>query len=131
MATRAKYRLNKADQAIIGHAVAHDKRPEVVKRATAIRLLHLGYQVQEIARMLVVDRGSIYGWHRRWRKGGLEGLANHPRSGRPRKAGGNYREILEQTLAQAPAEAGYDFAIWTIERLRQHMLDETGIDLSN
>lgn len=111
-------------------AIAHDKRREVVKRATGIRLLHLGYSPEEVAQMLVVEAATIYNWRKRWRKGGVEGLANRPRSGRPRHATVDYRALIDTTLAQPPVAAGYEFAIWTIERLRQHLLNQTGIDLS-
>ena len=37
---------------------------------------------------------------------------------------------MEQVLEQEPKDLGYDFAMWTVERLRQHLEKETGIDLS-
>ncbi len=131
MATKSKYRLADEELASIEQAIAHDKRPEVVKRATAIRMLHLGYPFQEVAQMLVVEQTSVYIWHRRWREEGIGGLANQPRSGRPRKGNSEYCRVIETTLAKAPSECGYAFTIWTLDRLRQHLENETGIALSN
>jgi transposase len=38
---------------------------------------------------------------------------------------------LEEVIGKEPSELGYDFAIWTSDRLRAHMKKETGIDLSD
>lgn len=80
--------------------------------------------------MMAVRQGTIYAWHHRWRAGGLEGLVNRPKSGRPAKADAQYCAILESVLGKAPEELGYEFALWTVDRLRAHMEKETGISLS-
>jgi transposase len=108
----------------------YDPRSEVVQHATAIHLLHLGYDALEVARKLAVCKASIHNWQQRWREGGIEALADKPRSGRPSKTNASYREVVEKTLASAPAEFGYPFQIWTLERLGEHLERETGIHLS-
>jgi transposase len=130
MATKNKYRLTNEELDTIEDAIAHDKRPEVVKRATAIRLLHLGYPFKEVAQMLVVEQTSVYIWHQHWREKGIAGLANQPRSGRPRKGNAQYCKALEEVLAKEPHEYGYAFTLWTLDRLGQHLEQETGIALS-
>jgi len=42
-------------------AIKHDKRPEVVQRCIAIRLLHLGHKPEEVADMQAVSKPTIYG----------------------------------------------------------------------
>jgi transposase len=37
---------------------------------------------------------------------------------------------LQEVIDKAPSELGYDFAIWTIDRLRAHLAKKTGINLS-
>jgi transposase len=86
MAKRKDFKLSEEDLKGIEKVIAHDERCEVVKRAMALRLLHYGQHPEDVAEMLVVTGSTIYNWHQRWESEGLAGLANHPKSGRPRKA---------------------------------------------
>jgi transposase len=125
------YHLTEVELAAIEAAIRRDRRPEVRQRCTAIHLLHLGHKPPEVARMQAVSIPTVYGWIDRWREGGVEGLANKPKSGRRPKADDGYSRLLEEVIAKEPAELGYDFAIWTADRLRTHMKKETGIELSD
>jgi transposase len=124
------YHLNEKELQAIETAIRHDKRPEVRQRSTAIRLLHLGHKPEQVAEMQAVSKPTIYGWIDRWRSGGVEGLANRPKSGRPLKADDEYGLTLLEVIEKEPTELGYDFTIWTIDRLRAHLEKETGISLS-
>jgi len=108
----------------------YDKRPEVRTRATAIHMLYKGLTQQEAAELLNVTRTTIWYWRMRWLEGGIEGLANQAHGGRPAKADEHYIERLEATLEQDPLTLGYAFSVWTIERLAQHLQQQTGIELS-
>lgn len=125
------YKLNDEELKVIQQAMNHARQAEVRQRATAIHLLHQDYKPKELAKMMVVSMGCIYTWHRRWRKDGLEGLKNRPKSGRPAKADEAYQQLLEDLLEAEPSEHGYGFAFWTVDRLREHLRQETGISLSN
>jgi transposase len=85
---------------------------------------------QDVAVTLAVSLGSIHKWHARWRQEGLDGLANHPKSGAPPKADEAYWQRVEAVVAQAPHVFGYPFNVWTSERLLAHMAAETGVELS-
>jgi transposase len=124
------YSLQNEDLEQIVQAMKHDPRSEVVQRATALHLLHLGHDALEVAQKLAVCKASVHNWYRRWRAGGVEALANEARSGRPSKASAPYRAALEKALASHPSVFGYDFQIWTLERLVAHLEGETGIHLS-
>jgi transposase len=124
------YLLKTEELSQIQDAIRNDKRVEVVKRATALRLLHEGHKPERVAEMLGVNPSSIYNWRKRWREGNLEGLSNRPIVGRPQKATEAYWQELETVLAQNPRDLGYIFSIWTTERLGQHLAKSTGIDLS-
>jgi transposase len=124
------YHLKKRELEAIVTAIRHDQRPEVRQRCTTIHLLHLGHKPEEIAEMQSVSVPSIYNWINRWRKGGIEGLATLPRSGRPLLADESYALAVEETLAKEPGELGYGFRIWTVDRLRAHLEKQTGISLS-
>ena len=124
------YHLTKAKLKAVELAIKHDKRLEVVQRSMAIRLLHLGHKPEEVAEMQAVSKPTIYGWFARWQSGGVEALANQPKSGRPPKADDAYNLALVEVLEKEPSEVGYDFSIWTVERLSAHLEKVTGIVLS-
>jgi transposase len=125
------YHLTEKEVKAIEAAIRRDKRPEVHQRCSAIRLLHLGHKPEEVARMQAVSKPTLYGWIKRWKVGGIEGLANQPKSGRPLKADDEYTLVLMEVIEKEPSELGYEFAIWTIDRLRAHLEKVTGIALSN
>ena len=84
------YHLTDEELQQIEKAIKHDKRAEVVQRSIAIRLLHLGNKPGKVAEMQAVSKPTIYGWFHRWQDGGVEALANRPKSGRPVKADDEY-----------------------------------------
>ena len=124
------YQLSEGDLQAVERAIRHDKRPEVRQRCTAIRLLHLEHKPEEVAEMQAVSIPTIYGWIKRWQGGGIEALANRPRSGRPQKADEAYTTKLVEVIEKEPKELGYDFMLWSVERLSAHLEKETGIQLS-
>jgi putative transposase len=127
---RRNYKLNEDELAQIEQAMRKAKQTEVRQRATAIHMLHTGRRPGQVAEMMAVGIATIYNWHKRWKAEGLEGLSNKPKSGRKRKATEAYCQLLDETLAKEPYEYGYDFNIWTVERLRLHLLQKTGIEIS-
>jgi transposase len=124
------YHLTEQELADIEAAIRRDKRAEVRQRCTVIRLLHWGHKPEKIAEMHAISKPTVYGWYDRWRSGGVEGLANRPKSGRPLKADDAYTAALLEVIDKDPSEVGYDFTIWTAARLRSHLAKKTGIDLS-
>jgi transposase len=80
--------------------------------------------------MVAVGANTVWTWHRRWRKGGLAALQDQPRSGRPRKATPEYCQALDDALNSEPSSHGYSFTVWTMDRLRAHLAQQTGIRLS-
>ena len=105
----------------------HSPLPEVRQRATAMRWLPLGYKPETVAQMLAVAASTIWNWHRRYRAAGLEGLTNRAKSGRPGKADAHYVNALERALDTDPRELGYAFSVWTINKLRKPLEQQTGI----
>src|SRR5512141_3018463 len=111
----------------IVEAIKHDKRPEVRQRAMGLRLLHEGKLPKDVAEFLGVSQPTVYDWHHRWQKEGVEGLANRPKPGRPAKDTDSYVKQVEEAVEQDPQDLGYSFSIWTAERLRLHLKTKTGI----
>ena len=124
------FHLTEEEMAGITRAIKHDKRPEVRQRAMGLRLLHQGHKPKEVADINAVSQPTVYDWHHRFQDDGIEGLANRPKSGRPRKTDEAYVELLEKVVEQNPQELGYTFTIWTAARLENHMARQTGIELS-
>ena len=125
-----KYQLEEEALSQIEKAIRKGTRPEVRQRATAIRLLHLGYKAEEVSEQLTVSTPTVYNWHRRYREGGLEGLANQPKGHPKRKADKTYCQELSAAIEQDPGKLGYPFSIWSVERLRDHLEREIGVQLS-
>lgn len=121
-----KFTLTESELEIIAKSVKTDKRPEVRQRAMGLRLLHEGQSPQAVAEIMAVSQPTVYDWHHRWQANGLEGLANRPKSGRPRKVDEQYVERLAEVIEQDSQELGYTFTIWTVSRLRLHLEAVTG-----
>jgi transposase len=130
MPKRLNFQLTEEQVTQVEQAKRKDKRAEVRQRATAVHLLHLGHEPLAVSQMLSVTVQAIYSWYHRFMRGGVEGLANRPKGHRQAKADAAYRQAIEQTLASEPSEFRYDFAIWTVARLRDHLARTTGKHLS-
>jgi transposase len=131
MPKQMDFTLSNEQLETLEEAIKFDERPEVVKRAMALRLLHYGYRPQVVAEMLLVTPSTVYQWHHRWETEDMAGLVDRPRSGRPRKADENYCQLLAEALELDPERFGYAFTVWTSDRLRAHLERLTGISLSS
>jgi transposase len=125
------YHLSEAELSQINEVIKTSPHSRWVKRATGIRMLHLGHSPEEIAQALSVTLPTLYNWFHRWKAEGLKGLEHHPRSGRPAIADPEYIQVVEATLNRDPTELGYDFTLWTIQRLNQHVAKVTGKTISD
>jgi len=130
MPKKINYTLTTESLVTIEQAVKNHDDLRVRQRANLIRLLHLGQKPAEIANLLSIQPSQVYYWHKRWRDEGLDGLADKPRSGRPKAADENYRQLLEATLEKDPTELGYAFTVWAAKRLMAHLEKKTGVSLT-
>lgn len=103
---------------------------KVVKRASVIHSLHLGYSVAEIMEVYAISLGTVYNYFNRFKAEQIEGLKNKPKSGRPPKADANYRQRLVEVVESDPSEYGYGFSVWTLPSLQAFMERDTGVSLS-
>jgi len=126
MPKRINFTLTDTELSTIEESLKRSKSARIVKRVTAIRMLHLGQTPAEVAEVLSLSQPTIYEWFHRFREEGLAGLEHRPRQGRPPIADEDYIRVLEETLATEPSELGYNFTLWTIERLNQHVSQVTG-----
>lgn len=130
MSRTINYTLTQEQLAELEQAINSSPYPEVRQRAIAIRLLHLGQPPQQVAQVVMVTSNTIYAWHKRWREQGIAALRDGHRTGRPAKADQAYLKELERVLALDPRTLGLPFTIWTLNRLRLYLSEQTGILLS-
>jgi PAS domain S-box-containing protein len=76
MHKRPLFQLVKDDLRLIEDAIHHAPQPELRQRAVAIRLLHLGYSVEEVSTIFAVTPTVIRRWRRAWCKGGIFALSD-------------------------------------------------------
>src|SRR3972149_3235278 len=130
MSRHVNFQLNEEQLAEIEQAINQSVHTEVRQRAIAIRLLRLGQKPEAVAQVVMASANTVWTWHRRYRQGGLTALQDRPRSGRPSKADADYVSRLEQLLETDPHTVGLPFTIWTINRLRLYLAEQTHILLS-
>jgi len=130
MSRRVNFQLTDEQLGEVEQAINSSEHPEVRQRAIAIRMLHLGQTPEAVSQVVLVSANTIWTWHRRYRQSGLQGLADKPRSGRPHKADEGYLVKLEQLLETDPRTLELPFNVWTINRLRLYLAEQTSILLS-
>lgn len=76
------------------------------------------------------DASGAY-WVKRYNEEGMAGLADKPRSGRPRTHAEAVRSKLIDLVLQKPRTLGYPFELWTLLRLQTAFEERDGIHLSD
>jgi transposase len=89
----------------------------LAQRARIVLLAADGVSNTEIASRTGVSRPTVISWRGRYEESGLEGLADRPRSGRPREL--DHQAIVSATLVPPPAK----FAVthWSSRLLAKHL----------
>ena len=126
MPKKIEYTLAEEQLTIVEQAIKNHPDLMVRSRAQIIRFLHLGYKRADIAQLLSVSTGKVHYWHERWQAAGIEGLADQPRSGRPKVTDDEYNQKLEEVLEQDPRELGFAFSVWTKPKVLAYMEQLTG-----
>ncbi|QXJ27680.1 hypothetical protein J5U23_00547 [Saccharolobus shibatae B12] len=83
-----------------------------------------GKSEKEVSKMLNKSYSTIKLWIGKYKKEGLDGLRDKPRSGRPRKV---EEEKIKQILEDKPQKYGIQQEYWTMKTLKI-ALQEQGID---
>lgn len=100
--------------------------PRLRWRLECIRLADQGWPVPQIAVHLGVDQATIRRTVHRLADGGLDGLADRPRSGRPARLDSRDLDAVEELLARA---AGRN-ETWTLAQLAGWLVQARGITIS-
>jgi transposase len=130
MPKQLNFSLSLAELAVLEEAMRHDKRPEVRQRAMVLRMLHFGHRPKEVADLVAVTEATVYNWFRRWRKGGLDAIANQPKGHAPSKTTDHFYRLLAQSIRTSPRQYGYDLDQWTTTHLQEYLHRRTEVALS-
>jgi transposase len=82
---------------------------------------------QEIGEIVRLSDQAVRKWLKRYRAEGVEGLKDDPRAGTPQKVTAVYLEKLEAAVRRRPRSLDLPFSMWTLQRLAEYMVEETGI----
>lgn len=77
--------LTQADQSALRRLYQEGRSHRARQRAHAILLSAEGYTLAQLAEIFAVERDTVSRWLDAWQQQGLNGLADAPKSGRPRK----------------------------------------------
>jgi transposase len=100
-------------------------------RERAVRSIQEGESPELVARVIGVNRSTVYGWLAQYRRGGWGALKAKPLFGRPPKLDGNKLKWIYDTVTQKnPLQLKFAFALWTREMVATLIKDKFNISLS-
>lgn len=101
----------------------------LVKQASMIRRYYAGESCGQIGRDLLVENETVSRWVHRFVEAGLDGLRDHPRSGRPMIYTVDEVSLVLQTALSKPLDLGLPFGSWTLDRLQAYLHEEKGLKM--
>jgi transposase len=100
-------------------------------RERAVRSVHDGESPEVVARIIGINRSTIYGWLAQYRRGGWSALKAKPLFGRPPKLDGKKLKWIYNTVTQKnPTQLKFAFALWTREMVAKLIKVRYNISLS-
>src|SRR6516164_4479046 len=100
-------------------------------RERAVRSVQNGESPEVVARVIGVNRSTMYGWLAQYRRGGWSALKAKPLFGRPPKLEGKKLKWIYDTVTQKnPLQLKFAFALWTREMVAKLIKDRFNISLS-
>src|ERR1039457_1698788 len=100
-------------------------------RERAVRKVQEGESPEVVARVLGLNRSTVYGWLAQYRRGGWGALKAEPLFGRPPKLDGRSLSwIFDAVTQKNPLQMKFAFALWTREMVAKLIKDKFNIALS-
>ena len=100
-------------------------------RERAVRSVQDGENPEVVARVIGINRSTIYGWLAQYRRGGWGALKAKPLFGRPPKLDGKKLKWIYDIVTQKnPLQLNFAFALWTREMVAKLIKDKFHISLS-
>ena len=107
-----------------------DLAPRVRERLEMVKGVALGQSLADVARWSGRTERTVTRWLAAFAAGGLAGLADGSRGGRPARADGAYLAALERAVDTAPRDLGLLFDAWTSDRLSAYLAETTGVRIA-
>jgi transposase len=104
--------------------------PRVRERLEMVKADLLGQDLATIMAWSGRSARTVGRWVERFASGGVEALADAPRSGRPPQADAAYLEALERAVDTPPPSLGLPFDVWTSARVSAYLAETTGVRLA-
>jgi transposase len=112
------------------YRTTHDVR--IRTRAQMVLLAaERGLVAADIAAVVRQDEETVRRWLLRYEAEGVAGLSDAPRSGGPSKLTAAYRQQLVDCVRRRPRSLGQPYSLWTLQRLADHLAEQTGLRLSD
>jgi transposase len=100
-------------------------------RERAVRSVHDGESPETVARIIGINRSTMYGWLAQYRRGGWRALKAKPLFGRPPKLDGKKLKWVYDTVTRKnPMQLNFAFALWTREMVAKLIKVKYNISLS-
>jgi transposase len=100
-------------------------------RERAVQRVQDGESPEVVARVLGINRSTMYGWLAQYRRGGWGALKAKPLFGRPPKLDGKKLQWIYDTVTQkSPLQMKFAFALWTREMVAAVIKEKYRITLS-
>ena len=100
-----------------------------VERAQIIWQAHQGHAVTAVADHLRLNKQTVRDWLKRFNAGGLAGLDDRPRSGKPPTYTPEQAGAVIATALSNPQGLGLPFACWTLDRLAAYLSEQKGLPI--
>jgi transposase len=99
----------------------------LVERTRVVLAALDGERVSAIAARFSITDATVYLWLHRFNDGGLAGLQDKPRKGRPPTYTPEQVGVVVATALTDPQTLGLPFASWTLDRLAAYLAEQMGI----
>ena len=131
MRTSTQLRKLTVDERVSVERRARSRTAErrLVERAQIILAAADGDRPSQIAERLDVTRAMVYSWIKRFNAGGLDGLHDRPRSGRPATYPADAVATVIATALTKPQDLQLAFGRWTLDRLETYLDQQKGIGI--
>src|SRR5258707_13967563 len=124
--TLADQQLDEVDEFL---ASARDAR--FFRTATIILMSSVGRSKSQIAETLGCSAATVDNIRAAYRRQGIAGLTPSSPPGRVSRATPEDRAAIRTAVLTPPQDLGFGFSVWSVNRLRQYLKQETGIELSD